>query len=137
MSLAEALEAFAENSLALKIARAEAAGLVGAARQSRAYYNPGFLFERDDLGYDSESVWEQTFILLQQVEWPARTAARARAAAHAIGAGAARFRADSVELAFEVRDAYVKAWLAERGGVDCAADRLRHSVGGGGRGDSP
>lgn len=113
VSLAEALEAFAENSLALKIARSEAAGLIGAARQSRAYYNPGFLFERDDLGHDSESVWEQTFLLLQQVEWPARTAARARAATHTIGAGAARLRADSVELAFEVRDAYVRAWHAE------------------------
>ncbi len=36
-----------------------------------------------------------------------------KAATHAIGAGAARFRADSVALAFEVRDAYVQAWLAE------------------------
>ena len=35
VSLAEALEEFAENSLALKIARSEAAGLIGAARQSR------------------------------------------------------------------------------------------------------
>lgn len=113
VSLAEALEAFAENSLALKIARSEMAGRLGAARQSRAYYNPGFLFERDDLGHDTESIWEQTFLILQQVEWPGRTGARARAAAHAIGAGAARFRADSIALAFEVRDAYLRAWFAE------------------------
>ena len=113
LSLAEALQAFAENSLALKIARSETAELIGAVRQSRAYYNPGFLFERDDLGHDAESIWEQTFLLLQQVEWPGRTGARTRAAAHAIGAGAARFRADSISLAFEVRDAYVRAWFAE------------------------
>lgn len=113
VSLAEALEAFAENSLALKIARSEMAGMTGAARQSRAYHNPGFLFERDDLGHGAESIWEQTFLFLQQVEWPGRTGARTRAAAHTIGAGAARFRADSIGLAFEVRDAYLRAWFAE------------------------
>ena len=113
VSLAEALEAFVENSLALKIARSETAELAGAARQSRAYFNPGFSFGRDDLGRESEEYWEETFLLVQQVEWPARTAARGRAATHAIGAGAARFRADSIGLAFEVREAYAQAWLAE------------------------
>lgn len=113
VSLAEALQEFAENSLELKIARSEAAGLAGAARQSRAYVNPEFSFGRDDLGHEDEKIWEETYHLVQQVEWPGRTAARGRAASHAIGAGAARFRADSVELAFGVREAYVLAWLAE------------------------
>lgn len=113
VSLAEALEEFAENSLALKVARSETAGLIGAARQSRAYFNPSLAFERDDLGHDSETFWEETFVLLQQLEWPGRTTARGRAAAHAIDAGTARFRADSIALAFEVRKAYVEAWFAE------------------------
>ena len=113
VSLAEALEAFAENSLALKIARSENAELTGAARQSVAYFNPALSFGRDDLGHDAEKFWEETFLLTQRVEWPARTAARGRVALHTISAGAARLRADSIELAFEVREAYVHAWLAE------------------------
>lgn len=114
VSLAEALQAFAENSLELKIARSENAGLAGAARQSRAYSNPAIAFGRDDLGHEAEEFWEETFHLVQQVEWPARTAARGRAASHAMSAGAARFRADSIELAFAVREGYVQAWFAER-----------------------
>lgn len=113
LSLDEALAAFAENSLALKIARSENAVLAGAARQSRAYFNPAFSFGRDNLNRNSESFREETYHLLQQVEWPARTAARGRAAMHAIDAGAARLRADSVELAFEVQEAYAQAWAAE------------------------
>lgn len=113
VSLAEALGAFAGNSLALKIARSEAAALMGVARQSRAYFNPEFSFERDNLSHNEEEAWEEAFRLHQRVEWPGRTSARARAAAHTIRAGAARFRADSVELAFEVREAYVRAWFAE------------------------
>lgn len=58
-------------------------------------------------------MWEETFLLLQQVEWPARTAARARVTSHTIGAGTARLRADSISLAFEVREAYAQAWFAE------------------------
>lgn len=113
VSLAEALRAFAENGIELKIARSETAGLAGAARQSRAYLNPAFSFGRDDLGHEAGEFREETFHLVQQVEWPGRTAARGRAAAHAIEAGSARFRADSVELAFRVREAYVRAWFAE------------------------
>ncbi len=113
VSLAEALEAFAGNSLALRIARSEAAGLMGWARQSRAYFNPEFSLERDDLSHNDEKAWEETFKVIQQVEWPGRTTARARSAANTIRAGAARLRADSIELAFEVREAYVRAWFAE------------------------
>ena len=113
VSLGEALEAFAGNSLALKIARSEAARLTGAARQARAYFNPEFSFERDNLSHNENKAWEETFQLHQQVEWPGRTTARTRAATHTIRAGAARLRADSVELAFGVREAYVRAWFAE------------------------
>ena len=113
VSLAEALRAFAENGLELRIARSETAGLAGAARQSRAYFNPEFAFSRDDLGHDDEKTWEETFHLVQQVEWPKRTTARLRASVEAIRAGAARFREDSIELAFGVRTAYARAWFAE------------------------
>ena len=113
VSLAEALQEFAGNSLPLKIARSEAAQLAGAARQSRAYANPAFSFARDDLGHLDEKFWEETFLFTQPVEWPGRTAARGRAATHATGAATARLRADSIALAFEVREAYLQAWFAE------------------------
>ncbi|MCY4398966.1 MAG: TolC family protein [Gemmatimonadetes bacterium] len=114
LSLREAMQSFAENSLELKIARSEAAGLTGAALQSRAYSNPAISFSRDDLGHESEKFWEETFLLVQQVEWPGRTAARGRVATHTIGAGAARLLADSIELAFVVREAYAQAWFEEQ-----------------------
>ncbi len=113
VSLPEALEAFAENSLALKIARSAAAEVAGAARQSRAYFNPSFSISRDDLDHDLEQHWEEVVLLSQPLEWPGRTAARRRAARHMMGAGAARLRGDSIRLAFDVREAYALAWFAE------------------------
>ncbi len=113
VSLAEALEAFAENSLALKIARSEAAEIAGAARQSRAYFNPSFSISRDDLDHELEQHWEEIVRLSQTLEWPGRTAARRRAAGHIVGAGVARFRGDSIRLAFEVRETWALAWFAE------------------------
>lgn len=113
VTLEEALAAFAENSLALKIARSEAAGIAGAARQSRAYFNPSFSISRDDLDHELEQHWEEILRLSQPLEWPGRTAARHRAARHMIGAAAARLRGDSIQLAFEVREGYALAWFAE------------------------
>lgn len=113
VSLAAALEAFAENSLALRLARSEAAGIAGAARQSRAWFNPSLSVRRDALDRGADEYREDNLVLSQPLEWPGRTAARYRAAAHTIGASAARFRADSIQLAFEVREAWALAWFAE------------------------
>lgn len=113
VTLAEALEAFAENSPALRIARAEAAGIAGRARQSRSYANPAFSLLREDLSRSGEDYWEATAGLMQRIEWPGRTVARGVAARHTITGAGARFRADSLQLVFAVREAYVRAWLAE------------------------
>ncbi len=113
VSLAAALEAFAENSLALRIARSEAAEIAGAARQSRAWLNPSLSVRRDDLDRNGDEYWEENLLLSQPLEWPGRTVARHRVATHAIEASAARFRADSIQLAFEVREAWALAWFAE------------------------
>lgn len=113
VTLAEALDAFAENSPALRIARAEAAGIAGRARQSRSYANPAISLLREDLSYSGEDYWEATAGLMQRIEWPGRTAARGVAARHTITGAGARFRADSLQLVFAVREAYVTAWLAE------------------------
>ncbi|MDE0083936.1 MAG: TolC family protein [Gammaproteobacteria bacterium] len=113
VTLAEALQAFSANNLALKIAWSEAGQVAGAARQSRAYFNPSLSFGRDDLGHKGEKFWEETIQYVQPLEWPTRTAAQRRAATHTISASLARFRADSLQLAFEVREAYAQAWLSE------------------------
>ncbi|MCY3707206.1 MAG: hypothetical protein OXH08_17160 [Gammaproteobacteria bacterium] len=57
---AEALEAFGENSPALRIARAETAGIAGRARQSRSYANPAFSLLLEDLSRSGEDYWEAT-----------------------------------------------------------------------------
>ena len=113
VNLRQALEEFVENSLALKIARSEAAEVAGAARQSRVYSNPSVAFDRDQLEHGPDGFREQTIRFEQEVEWPGRVSARRRAADHTINASEAGLRADSVELAFEVREAYALAWFAE------------------------
>lgn len=114
LTLAEALQGFSENSLALSIVRSESEEAGWMARQLRAYANPAFSLVREDLGHSGEDYWETTAGIVQRVEWPGQTSARTRVADHAIGAAAARLRADSILLAFEVREAYVRAWFAEQ-----------------------
>lgn len=113
VTLAEALQSFAENNLALQIARSEWSEAAGLARQLRAYANPAFSLVREDLGRSGRDYWETTAGVVQRVEWPGRTTARGRVATHSIDAATARLRADSLRLAYEVREAYVRAWLAE------------------------
>ena len=113
VTLAEALESFAENSPALRMARAEAAEIAGRARQYRSYANPAISLLREDLSRSGQDYWETTAGFMQQIEWPGRTVARGAAARHTITGAGARFRADSLRLAFSVREAYVAAWLAE------------------------
>lgn len=120
VNLAEALGAFAENSLELRIARSEAEEAAGHALQLRAYANPAFSLVREDLGRAGRDYWETTAGVVQQVEWPARTAARSRVVARTIDGLAARFRADSTRFAFSVREAYVRAWFAEEAELTAA-----------------
>lgn len=114
LTLAETLRAFSENSLQLHIARSESEEAAWVARQLRAYANPAISLVREDLAHSGEDYWETTAGIVQRVEWPGRTSARTRIADHSVGAAAARLRADSIRLAFEVREAYVRAWLAEQ-----------------------
>ena len=113
VTLAEALQSFAENNLALQIARSEWSEAAGVARQLRAYANPAFSLVREDLGRSGRDYWETTVGVVQRVEWPGRTSARRRVATHSVDAATARLRADSLRLAYEVREAYVRAWLTE------------------------
>ena len=117
VTLAEALAAFAEHSLALGIARSQADEAAGMARAYRRYANPAFTLVREDLGSGEQQYWETTAGVAQQLEWPGRTRARGRVATHMRAAALARSRADSIRLAHEVREAYVRAWLAEETGA--------------------
>ncbi len=113
ISMTEALGLFGQNSLALRIARAEALEIEGMARQSRGYFNPALTVVREDLGRGEDDYWEMTIGVEQRLEWPGRTSARSRAAGHRIEAAAASYRADSLRFAFHVRRAYAGAWAAE------------------------
>ena len=117
VTLAEALAAFAEHSLALGIARSQADEAAGMARAYRRYANPAFTLVREDLGSGEQQYWETMAGVVQQLEWPGRTSARGRVATHMHAAALARSRADSIRLAHEVREAYVRAWLAEETGA--------------------
>jgi cobalt-zinc-cadmium efflux system outer membrane protein len=109
----EAMGLFGQNSLALRIARAEALEIRGEARQTSGYFNPAFAVTGESLTRGPDRYWETTLALEQRLEWPGRTIARDRATAHLGDFADAAFRADSLHLAFEVRGAYADAWAAE------------------------
>jgi len=115
ISMDEAIGLFAENSLALRIARADAEEIQGIARQSKSYFNPALTVVHETLGRGEDDYWETTVGLEQTIEWPGRTTARGRAARYTAGAAGAEFRADSLRLAFDVRAAYAATWAAEAG----------------------
>ena len=123
VSMAEALRLFGENSLVLRIARAEELAIRGDARQASAYFNPALNVVREDLGSGSADYSETVVGLAQQLEWPGRTAARKRAADRRADAASASFRADSIRLAFDVRRAWIDAWAAET-----SAEALRRAA---------
>jgi cobalt-zinc-cadmium efflux system outer membrane protein len=113
VTLEEAVELFGKNGLPLRIARAEQRVARGEARQSRAYRNPTASFTREQLGRAGESYHETVATVGQRLEWPGRTAALIRASGRRIEAAEAAFRADSLQLMFELGRAYASAWAAE------------------------
>jgi cobalt-zinc-cadmium efflux system outer membrane protein len=117
VSLAQAVALSRENSLGLRLARAELEERLGSARQSRAYFNPTVTVwhEALDGALDGEARdYEETLLSLDQtVEWPGRTAARLRGAARRIDSAWERFYADSLSLVFEVHRTFFEAALAE------------------------
>jgi cobalt-zinc-cadmium efflux system outer membrane protein len=130
VSLEEAVRLFAENGLEMRIARAEMERETGEARQSRAYMNPGVSLIHENLDHEDFDYDETILALSQPVEWPWRTSARGRAAEAQTDAAAARFRADSLELVFEVRRTYLEAWALEERteGLERAAEVVREAV---------
>jgi outer membrane protein, heavy metal efflux system len=113
ITLAEALELFAANSLGLRVARAEAAEAAALARQAAAYPNPSVMGSHEPLS-DGDRSYSETYLnLSQRLEWPGTRSARKGAASSTAAAAEARLAADSARLVFEVRRAYIEAVRAE------------------------
>ncbi|HSM09472.1 MAG TPA: TolC family protein [Gemmatimonadota bacterium] len=114
VTLEEALDLFERNSRDLRVARAEAAEAVGAARQAVAYPNPTVAAFREPLSDGDRRYSESTLSLSQRLVWPGTRSAAGDAARLTSVSATARFAADSARLEFEVKQAFVDAERAER-----------------------
>jgi outer membrane protein, heavy metal efflux system len=115
VSLEEVLRLFAANSPALAAARADAARAALLVRAGTAGPNPVLGLTRESVGDGTRESGETYLTLSQPLRWPGAATARRRAASHAADRARARSRADSTDLAFDVKVSFVRAWLAERG----------------------
>jgi outer membrane protein, heavy metal efflux system len=114
VTLAEAVGLFARNNADLRVARADAAEAAALARQAAAYPNPELAVTHEPLSGDGRSYSESYFNLSQRLQWPGTRSARRNAAERIAAAAAARLTADSTRLAFQVRETWIAAALAER-----------------------
>jgi outer membrane protein, heavy metal efflux system len=114
VTMAEAVDLFARNNVDLRMARADAAEAVALARQAAAYPNPEAAVTHEPLSGDGRSYSESYFNLSQPLQWPPTRSARKNAAERIASAAAARLTADSTRLAFQVRETWIGAALAER-----------------------
>jgi outer membrane protein, heavy metal efflux system len=114
VTLAEAHALFARNNAELHVARAAAVEAAALARQTAAYPNPEVSVTHEPLSGGGRSYSESYFNLSQRLQWPGTRSARQNAADRIAAAAAARLAADSSRLAFQVREAWVNAALAER-----------------------
>lgn len=113
VTLEEALELFARNNLELRIARAEAAALIGETRDGAAYPNPALTGTHEPLSDGDETYSESYVNLSQRLVWPGTRSAVGAATRHTIEAVRRRFAADSARLTFEVKRAFTSAAEAE------------------------
>lgn len=114
VTLEEALSLFSQNNVDLRVARADAAEAAALARQAAAYPNPELAATHEPLSGDGQNYSESYVNLSQRLQWPGTRSARQDAAERIAAAATARLTADSARLAFEVKEAWVDAALAER-----------------------
>jgi cobalt-zinc-cadmium efflux system outer membrane protein len=114
ITLEQALQLFGENNLELQISRAEAAEAAGLARQARAYPNPVAAMDHETLSDGANLSETESFLTVsQQIDWPWRYAQRRTAAGRAADAASAMAQADSLSLAFDVKQAFITSGRAE------------------------
>lgn len=118
VSLSEALRLFGENSLELRMARSRAADATGRARQASAFPNPSFEVTHEALSGEDRGYSESYLNVSQRFELPGQRDARTVVADDYRLSALHTLRADSIRLAFEVKQAFLRAALAgERIGV--------------------
>ena len=113
VSLDEALQLFAENNLELRLMRSRASEAAGLARQAKAFPNPTANVTREPLSGNGQSYSETYFNLSQRFEISGGRGARADAADWLLVAAEALVRADSIRLAFAVKQAFVETGMTE------------------------
>lgn len=114
VSFEEAIELFAQNSLALQQARARAAELAALADQAAAYPNPSGAVTHEPVWRGGESYSETYFNLSQRIEWPGLREARTDAAERLAEAAYADLQADSLRLVFDLVETYTRAVAASQ-----------------------
>ena len=113
MSLDEAVRLFNENNLALRHSRSTSMAVAGAAQQLMAYPNPTASVTHESVSDQSLSYSETYYTLTQPIDWPWRYGDRRKVGARRTEAASAELRADSAQLLFELKAAYVEAATAE------------------------
>jgi cobalt-zinc-cadmium efflux system outer membrane protein len=114
VTLDEALRLFGANNLELRLARSEAAHAAGLARQAGAFPNPSLNATHEPLRGGGTSYSESYVTLSQRFEVSGSRGARSAAGERRLEAATMRLRADSIRLAFEVKQAYVDAVRAQQ-----------------------
>lgn len=114
LALEEALRLFGLHSPALRAARADGAALVGRAVSVGVAANPTLGLTREAVSDGDRSSGETYLTISQALRWPRTGSARRAATRQAQVAVAARFTADSLDLAHAVKQAFAEAWLAEQ-----------------------
>ena len=112
ITLDEAVSLFNQNNLELEIARAATREVAGVARQTRAYPNPIASVTHESVSNQGLNLSETYYLLTQPIDWPWRYSDRRKAGAQRVDAATAELRADSAQLVFELKRAYVAAAAA-------------------------
>ncbi len=113
ISLDEAVQLFNQNNLQLQLSRATTLAAAGTARQLGAYPNPLASITHESVSNQGLGYSETYFTLTQPIDWPWRYRDRRKAGSGQINAASAELRADSAQLLFEMKLAFVEAAAAE------------------------
>lgn len=113
ITLDEAVLLFNQNNLELEISRAATREVAGVARQTRAYPNPIASVTHESVSNQGLNLSETYYLLTQPIDWPWRYSDRRKAGSQRVDAATAELRADSAQLVFELKRAYVAAAAAE------------------------
>ena len=113
ITLDEAVQLFNQNNLELEMSRSAARQVAGAAKQTRAYPNPIASVTHESVSNQGLDFSETYYMLTQPIDWPWRYSDRRKAGSRRADAAIAELKADSAQLVFELKRAYVEAAAAE------------------------